>query len=196
VAGEVVASLAGVVSPPLRQRRAGAETVRDSAWFSSLYERSIDSVYRYAHMLVRDPQRAEDVAADVFLKAWRGRGGLRDDTSALSWLLTITHNSAMSLVRSQREVAGLDALAETEDESSDPSTEFFAEFEAARVRAAIARLTTEQQHVILLRFFEGLPHEEVARRLGSNSNAVRATQFRALSRLRKLLQEDSVARTA
>jgi RNA polymerase sigma-70 factor (ECF subfamily) len=191
-----LASLAGIISPAVRERRAGTTAVRDAAWFSALYERSIDSVYRYAHVLVRDQQRAEDVAADVFLKAWRSRHSLRDEVSALSWLLTITHNSAMSVVRSQREVAGLDALIETRDESADPSSEMFAEFEAARIREAIARLTPEQQQVVFLRFFEGLPHDEVARRLGSNPNAVRATQFRALSRLRKLLQEDNVARTA
>jgi len=191
-----MASLAGILSPVVRERRAGTAVPRDATWFAALYETSIDSVYRYAHVLVRNPDRAEDVAAEVFLKAWRSRHTLRDEATALSWLLSITHNSAMSMVRATREVADLNTLAEASDESADPSAEMFAEFEASRVREAIARLTPEQQQVIVLRFFEGLPHDEVARRLGSNSNAVRATQFRALTRLRKLLQEDSVARTA
>jgi DNA-directed RNA polymerase specialized sigma24 family protein len=42
--------------------------------------------------------------------------------------------------------------------------------------------------VIFLRFYEELPHESVAAKLGRSSNAVRAIQFRALSRLRQLLE--------
>lgn len=192
-----MASLAALAPSASRQRHpASGAGVRGTSWFSELYERSIDSVYRYACVLVSDRDRAEDVAADVFLRAWRGRNGLRDDASALPWLLTITHNSAMSLLRSSREVADIDALPEAEDETADPTTELFAELETTRIQDAIRRLTPEQQQVVLLRFFEGLPHEEVARRLNSNANAVRATQFRALARLRNLLQGDSIAYTA
>ena len=188
-----MASLVGILSPAVRERRAGPAVTRDAAWFGTLYERTVDSVYRYAHVLVRNPDRAEDITADVYLKAWRGRNSLRDEVTALSWLMSITHNSAMSAMRSTREVAGLDEVAEREDDAPDPADEVFAEFEATRVREAIAQLTAEQQQVVFMRFFEALPHEEVARRLGSNPNAVRATQFRALARLRKLLQEEPVA---
>lgn len=192
-----MATSAVLAAPALGERPAsGSGTVRDGAWFSALYEQSIDSVYRYAHVLLRDADRAEDAAAEVFLKAWRGRNGLRDDSVALSWLLTITHNSAMSMLRANREVSDLDALEQAEDERADPSAELFAEIEASRVQDAIRQLTPEQQQVVMLRFFEGLPHDEVARRLASNANAVRAIQFRALARLRKILQGDAVARTA
>ncbi len=188
-------SLAAVLAPVRRDQRVpSADSVRDTTWFSALYETSVDSVYRYAHVLVRDPDRAEDVTADVFLRAWRGRAGLRDEASALSWLLTITHNSSMTLLRSTREVSGIEAIAEAEDETADPAAELFAEMEAARIHDAVRKLTPEQQQVVFLRFFEGLPHEDVAQRLGSNANAVRAIQFRALSRLRKILQEDAGAR--
>ena len=191
-----MASLATLASPVIGRRTTAKDAVvRDTEWFSNLYEASIDSVYRYAHVLVKDPDRAEDVAADVFFRAWRGRHGLRDDATALSWLLTITHNSAMSMLRASRETSDIDAVAEPQDENADPSTEVFAAFEADRVREAITKLTPEQQQVVFLRFFDALSHEEVAQRLDSNSNAVRATQFRALARLRKLLVEDSVAYT-
>ena len=58
------------------------------------------------------------------------------------------------------------------------------------VQDAIRLLTPEQQQVVFLRFFEGLPHESVAAQMGRNPNAVRAIQFRALGRLRKLLEDD------
>ncbi len=188
-----MAGLAALASPVSGKRHSARSSARDTAWFSQLYERTIDSVYRYAFVLVRNPDRAEDVAAEVYLRAWRGREALRDDQSALSWLLSITHNSAMSMLRANREVPGIDGLEDTQDDSADLSEGLWAQFEAGRVHDAIRRLTAEQQQVVFLRFFEGLPHDEVARRLDSNANAVRAIQFRALGRLRKLLQGDSVA---
>lgn len=169
------------------------QSVRDTLWFSRLYEETVDTVYRYAYVLVRSAERAEDVTADVFLKAWRGRASLRNEQRAQAWLMTITRNSAMSVLRADREAVDLDAIAEPEDGALDPCDELVAEFDLSRLQDAIQRLTAEQQQVVFLRFFEGLHHDEVAERLGSNANAIRAIQFRALSRLRKLLQEDFVA---
>jgi RNA polymerase sigma-70 factor, ECF subfamily len=165
---------------------------RNTEWFGQLYQETIDSVYRYAFTLTRDASRAEDLAADAYLKAWHGRSTLRDDQRALPWLMSITHNLAISQLRGAREVADVSLLSEHEDRSADPAAGLFAESEAAALQAAMRRLTPEQQQVVFLRFFEGLPHEAVANRLGRNPNAVRAIQFRALSRLRKLL-EDHVA---
>jgi RNA polymerase sigma-70 factor (ECF subfamily) len=146
-------------------------------------------------MLLRDADRAEDVTADVFLKAWHGRRNFRGDGTPLSWLLAITHNSAMSALRSERNNADIETIPEPCDPGADPAGQVDAEIDAAVLREAIRQLTPEQQQVILLRFFQGLPHEQVAARLERNPNAVRAIQFRALSRLRKLL-EAPVASTA
>lgn len=168
---------------------------RDNVWFVQTYENNVDSVYRYAVLLVHDADRAEDVTADVFLRAWRSRDSFRGEGTPLSWLLSITHNSALSLLRREHGDADIDAVAEPGDSSLDPGDRLDAESDAEALREAIRRLTPEQQHVVLLRFFEGLSHEEVAARLGRNPNAVRAIQFRALCRLRKLL-EGSVAQFA
>jgi RNA polymerase sigma-70 factor (ECF subfamily) len=177
-----VATLAPVATRSRPGPDAGA--FRDTAWFASLYEATIDEVFRYAFVFAGDANQAEDVVSEVFLKAWRARHTLRDETTSLSWLLTITHNCAMSMLRANPEVADLDALA---DPGATPGAELFRKFEVSRVHAAVRRLTPEQQQVVILRFFEGLTHDDVARRLARNANAVRAIQFRALGRLRKLL---------
>ena len=170
-------------------------SLRDSAAFGQLYEQTVDSVYRYALVLVRDRDRAEDVAADVYLKAWKNRLSLRDGAAALPWLLSITHNVAISMLRASREVADVDLIEEREDLNARTDTALFAEADAASLQSAMRKLTPEQQQVVFLRFFEELPHDVVAARLNRNPNAIRAIQFRALSRLRKLL-EVSVERTA
>jgi RNA polymerase sigma-70 factor (ECF subfamily) len=153
-----------------------------------VYEETADSVYRYAFTLVRNETQAEDLAAEVYLRAWRNRSALRGE-NPLPWLMSIAHNAAMSQLRATREVADLSLVSEQEEEADEG--ERYSEAELTALHRAIRRLTPEQQQVVFLRFFEGLPHESVASRLGSNPNAVRAIQFRALGRLRKLLEAPS-----
>lgn len=190
---------AAAAASRLRVQKASAcdsrVSLRDSETFGHLYEETVESVYRYARVLVRDPDRAEDVTAEVYLKAWRNRASLRDSTMALSWLLSITHNAAISVLRASREVADVDLLEETEDRAASSDAALLAEADVASLQAAIRLLTPEQQQVVFLRFFEELPHEAVAARLNRNPNAIRAIQFRALSRLRKLL-EGTIERSA
>ena len=192
-----VATAAAATAGTRRANRSTTDlgSLRDSAAFGQLYEQTVDSVYRYALVLVRDRDRAEDVAADVYLKAWKNRLSLRDGAAALPWLLSITHNVAISMLRASREVADVDLIEEREDLNARTDTALFAEADAASLQSAMRRLTPEQQQVVFLRFFEELPHDVVAARLNRNPNAIRAIQFRALSRLRKLL-EVSVERTA
>ena len=192
-----VAIAAASTAGPGRANRSTTDlgSLRDSAAFGQLYEQTVDSVYRYALVLVRDRDRAEDVAADVYLKAWKNRLSLRDGAAALPWLLSITHNVAISMLRASREVADVDLIEEREDLNARTDTALFAEADAASLQSAMRKLTPEQQQVVFLRFFEELPHDVVAARLNRNPNAIRAIQFRALSRLRKLL-EVSVERTA
>ncbi len=162
---------------------------RNREWFGRVYEETIDSVYRYAYTLMRDATKAEDLAADAYLKAWRNRSGLRDGARALPWLMSITHNLAISQLRGFREVANVSLLAKHEDRTPNPVDGLVLAGRTEALHAAIRQLTVEQQQVLFLRFFEGQPHEAVAARLGRKPNAIRAIQFRALARLRKLLED-------
>ncbi len=153
--------------------------------FGVLYQSTFETVYRYARMLMGNAPEAEDVTADVYLQAWRNRDGFRGGSSVVSWLLSITHNSAMSKLRKRgRETVGIEVYAEPTDPANSPERELLAHATATEVRGAIQRLTPKQQHVILLRFFAGLSHKEAGLRLGIAAGAVRALQFRALRTLR------------
>lgn len=169
---------------PLRTRVA-----TDDAWFAELYEEHFDRVFRFVTMMVHDPCRAEDIVADVYLRAWRARQVCDRERPAIAWLLGIARNRVIDESRARRPMVSLDNVAEPVDEHSDLLHEQLAAADAQELRAAMQQLTDEQQQVIFLRFFQGESHDVVARQLGRNENAVRALQFRALSRLRKILEE-------
>lgn len=157
-------------------------------WFAALYRDTVDSVYRFTHMLVGDHHAAEDVVAETYLRAWRARHRFDQRRPGQSWVLAIARNCAMDALRARQRLVDLDMAEEIEDTSFDLAPQELTPEQLKLLHDAISRLTPEQQDVIFLRFFEGLPHETVASRLGKNANAVRAIQFRALSRLRGLLE--------
>jgi RNA polymerase sigma-70 factor (ECF subfamily) len=160
--------------------------------FDRLYTDNSDSVFRYAWLLTGDPVAAEDVTSEVFLRAWVKRHTFRGDGAPLSWLLAITHNCARTIQRAaSRETVDMEALDRIpDDDGEEPETRALAALEMTRLRDAIALLTPDQQQVIVLRFFEGLSHDQVAAHVCSTPNAVRALQFRAIRRLRAILDGD------
>lgn len=168
--------------------REGAREHED-AWFVDFYDEHFESVYRYAGMLVRNTQLAEDVVSDAFLRAWEARHTCRNRKAALSWILSITRNCAIDALRAQKKgTVELSAIPEPEDPGIDLSA--FEEVSVElrmRLEEAIRELPAEQQQVLFMRFYEKRSHEEVAQHLGKNASAVRVIQYRALGRLRKLM---------
>jgi RNA polymerase sigma-70 factor, ECF subfamily len=161
----------------------------DGEWLSRLYESTFHAAYRMAQMLVRDPDTAEDVVADAFLRAWASRDRFDPARPALPWILSITRNCALDTLRRRRPCVELDSVPDQEDPAVEDDAEMHLDEAAlACLSDGIAKLNAEQQQVVLLRFYEGLPHQAIADRLGKTAAAVRVIQFRALQQLRKHLE--------
>ena len=163
----------------------------DRVAFAELYDAHVDSVYRYLLYRVREPSDAEDLCSEVFTRAfanihryrWQGK-------SFLAWLYTIARNAVTDRRRRERPTVEIDtAFGLAEDGPTAHERAVHGEAVDA-LRGAVQHLTTEQQEVLVLRFVENRSSREVAKMLGKNEGAIRALQFRALGRLRKLMRED------
>jgi len=161
------------------------------AAFAELYDAHVDSVYRYLLYRVREPSDAEDLCSEVFTRAfanihryrWQGK-------SFLAWLYTIARNAVTDRRRRERPTVEIDkAYGLAEDGPTAHDRAVHGETVDA-LRGAVRHLTTEQQVVLILRFVENRSSREVAKILGKNEGAIRALQFRALGRLRKLMREE------
>lgn len=165
---------------------------RDEAWFASLYDQTFDMVDHYARTLIRDREAAEDVVADTYLKVWRARSNFSGRGSVLSWVMAITRNCAMDHLRARKPNVSLDLFEAIGDPGGpDVAEPWLSEADAEAMRHAVSRLSEEHQQVIFLRFYQELSHDAVAAKLGKSPTAIRQIQFRALMRLRKLLQGEA-----
>lgn len=162
----------------------------DRAAFAELYDTHVDSVYRYLLYRVREPSDAEDLASEVFTRAfanihrykWQGK-------SFLAWLYTIARNAVTDRRRRDRPTVELDNAYGLADSGPTAHDLAVRGENVEALRGAVKHLTGEQQEVLVLRFVENLSSREVANILGKNEGAIRALQFRALGRLRKILRD-------
>lgn len=165
--------------------------------FASLYDRYIDQVYAYVHHRVGHRQTAEDLTADVFVKALRRIGTFRwQGVDFGAWLLTIARNRVHDHFRSARFrlESPVEEIFDTPRTggSDDPEAAALSAETARQVHAALRQLKGEQAEVLYLRFIQHLDVAQTARAMDRNEGAVRALQYRALKSLGKLVKADMV----
>jgi RNA polymerase sigma-70 factor (ECF subfamily) len=160
----------------------------DREAFDRLVERYQRDVYRLCFRYVNNHQDANDLAQEAFLKAFKAIGRFRGDSAFSTWLYRIAVNACLSF-RSSRKPEG-DEVTDALPDGRAGALDGVIETERSRkVREAVGRLPAKQRATVILKIYQELSHEEVARALGSSVGTVKANLFHALANLRKLLPE-------
>ncbi|BDN88090.1 sigma-70 family RNA polymerase sigma factor [Aeromonas caviae] len=142
-------------------------------------------IHRYAYWLCRDPQIAEDLVQETFLRAWKAIDTLLDDKAAKAWLITILRReNARRFERKQFDLVDLDEHP-LRDQGVLPSEQ---EMEHEWLRRHIARLPAEYQEPLLLQVLGGFSGEEIAEQLGLNKNTVMTRLFRARNQIKEAME--------
>ncbi len=150
--------------------------------FSEIYTLLADDLYRYVRGQIRDYALAEDVVAEVFLRAWRFLPKYRQGSNTFRpWVFAIARNQVRDAWKREQQQPG--PLDEDLPEAV-PETDHQAET-LRLVHHALRSLNSDQRDVVLLRFVGEKSHAEIGRLVGKREGAVRATLLRALRRMRK-----------
>jgi RNA polymerase sigma-70 factor, ECF subfamily len=149
---------------------------------------------RFVTFSIGDPDLAESITQDCFLKAYNGRAGFRGDCSVNTWLTSI----AVNLIRDQQRLqkfrfwrqARATAIDVTEAASFLPSNECSPETRmlvrerAQQVQSALGSLSDKQRTVFLMRFIEEMELSEIAAATQMPLNTVKTHLHRALKSVR------------
>jgi RNA polymerase sigma-70 factor (ECF subfamily) len=136
----------------------------DSASFAQLYDAMSAQVFGLARRVIRDPERAEDVAQEVFLEVWRKAAAFdRDRGTAKTWILTIAHRRAVDAVRRAETSRKYESqvVADEVDEAA-PGEAMIEREERDAVRDCLGTLTELQQESIRLAYYQGDTYNQVA----------------------------------
>jgi RNA polymerase sigma-70 factor (ECF subfamily) len=181
------------VTNPTDSELVAAALEGDRDAFGVIVERHGRHVYQLCYRFAGNHQDASDLSQDVFIRAFRALRTFKGNAALGTWLYRIAVNVSLNKVSANAlQLERLEALSRAHDVRLAADAESAADVllrgeRAARVRAAIARLPKKQRATLILRVYHDLPHEEIARILGSSVGAVKANFFHALNNLKKLL---------
>jgi RNA polymerase sigma-70 factor (ECF subfamily) len=172
----------------------------DRAEFARLVETYSPMIYRLGLKMLNNPQDAEDILQETFIKAYRHIGKFDGRSSVSTWLYRIATNEALMSIRRKRpEEISYENPSWYDSEPMEPlqivdwcclpEEEFLTTEGRARLDEAAARLPTSLRVVFILRDIEGLSTRETAEVLDISEMAVKTRLSRARLRLREDLSE-------
>ena len=161
-----------------------------------LYARSVDRLYALACKVAGDSRDAEEVVADVYQYAWEhaaefdaGRG------SVLAWMSMLTWSRAADRRRKRRPEVDIASVhpkhginAYTSCDGAQDAADLEAFVDGHRVREALSQVRADQRRLILMAFFEGVSHGDIAQRTGMPLGTVKSHIRRGMESLRAQLE--------
>ncbi|MFT7474600.1 MAG: RNA polymerase sigma-70 factor (ECF subfamily) [Verrucomicrobiales bacterium] len=166
-----------------------ATTATPEELLDELVREHLDAVYRVAYSVVRDSALAEDVAQDAILKAWRALPAFRGDSSMRSWVLRITHNTAISTLRKRREELRDPSMLPEKENRLSTERQVVDRLSASAFEDALNDLDELSRSIVVLREIEGLSYDEIAQMLDVPLPTVKTRLLRSRRVLAAALQE-------
>lgn len=183
-------------SPADDERQLVERARRDRDAFRELYQRYFPRVYAYIAYRVGRRQDAEDLTADVFLRALNGlvRFEDRGPGAFAAWLFRIAHNLVQESYRRRGtapEALPLDQLPDLAGHALLPEEALLRKEQFAVLRCLVGTLSPRGREVVLLKFFGELRNREIATLLGLDERTVGAYLSRALQELNRKYRRES-----
>ncbi len=156
-----------------------------------LYELYYERIFRFCVYRLFNKETAEDITSAVFLEVARGIRGFKGKTEQdfRNWLYAIAANQANAYIRkTSRRKKLLAEAADSITASIDKGNDQSSEPDWPRLYSAILKLKPQHQTIVILRFFENIPYEEIAQILNVKETTLRVRLHRTLNQLRNNLQ--------
>ncbi|CDQ40939.1 MULTISPECIES: RNA polymerase sigma factor [Virgibacillus] len=163
---------------------------KDEVALELLYDRYEKLLFSFSFRMTNNKFLAEEAVQDVFTKLWSKSLPYSEEKGKFSsWLLTITRNTCLDLLRKKKsndyELKERDALQEDNDPSPEETAEWKEQHE--EIQHAIKELKTEQQEIINLFYFRGFTQSQIAKKCNLPLGTVKGRVRLSLQHLNKIL---------
>jgi RNA polymerase sigma-70 factor (ECF subfamily) len=159
--------------------------------FQSLYENTSPYLYSLALRLLKDESLASEVLQEAFVQIWYGAKDYQADKgSPMAWMATIVRYRALDLIRREKsqktrmEAAGKEPVY---DDAPEPSETVENSKEMQKLIRCLQPIQAEQRKSILLAFYNGYSHAEIAKIVNAPIGTVKSWIRRGLSRVRECM---------
>jgi len=163
----------------------------DALAWESLVRAHQEAVFRLSYLLLGDPDDAEDIAQETFLRAWKHLRRFDSTRPLRPWLLSIASNLASNRRRSAgRYLAALTRAFRNEPKPAAVEEQSAKHVEAKDLWQAVQKLNMQDQQIVYLRYFLDLTVAETAEVLQAAEGTVKSRLSRALEKLRGIIKQD------
>jgi RNA polymerase sigma-70 factor (ECF subfamily) len=178
-------------------RRVGAASGLRAEDFDEIVRQNQGRIFRILLSLLRDPDVADTLTQECFLRAYRKRASFRGDASVATWLTRIAMNLAADHGKNRRNAfwsrlfgrnraeGSEAAILAVADAQPSPERALIAGEQYAAVRTVVDALPPRQKAIFLLRFVEEMSIQEIAQSTGLETGTVKSHLHRALSAVRQ-----------
>ena len=166
----------------------------DTEAFEAMVLRHERMIYLLCLRMTGNADDAQDCAQEAFLNAYRAYGRFRRQASEKTWLYRIAYNACLDFLRKRRGEASLDALREAGFDPADsarpqPGEEAERNELRRQIQQAVMQLPEDQRAVLILRDFQQMPYDEIARVLDVNEGTVKSRLNRAREKVKNILRD-------
>ena len=166
----------------------------DQLAYKALVDRYQSFIFTLAFRLLKSREDAEEVAQDVFVKAYRSLSDFKGGSKFSTWLYTITHNTGITYLRKKKQkIQSLDdesSFTQLENHESDfKANQVEDKSRKAMVNRAIEMLSPDDAQIITLFYKGDQSLEEIATIMCIETNNVKVRLFRARQKLKEKMEK-------
>lgn len=167
----------------------------DQKAFNYLLDTFWDDVYGFQLKRIENENDAEDITIQTFSKAFDKIDTFNDDFKFKTWLITISKNIHIDLLRKhknhipQRNFNDVEKVYQILDESPSVEDTLITEQNLAKLLRDIKKLKPDYQEIINLRYFQELSYKEISKELDEPMNNVKVKLLRAKKLLAEIIQK-------
>ena len=178
--------------PPPLQTLLAAVALRNQAAFAELYQLTAPKLLGVVLRILRNEARAEEILQEGYVRIWHHAANYRANASApMTWMTAIMRNAALDVVRQKSPEQG---LAEDEDfdmfaaNTASPAEQLNTNKAAQALENCLQQLPATQRQSIVLAFYHGLSHSELATHLAMPIGTIKTWTRRGMERLKNCLE--------
>ncbi|MGB9697137.1 MAG: RNA polymerase sigma factor [Ignavibacteria bacterium] len=171
-------------------------TLEEEKLFKEIYDSNIKRIYNLCYGYLHNVEDTEDVTQEIFVKVYKNLRKFKGNSSLQTWIYRIAVNEVLDFIKHKKRkkrfglVKQIISIDEESENFEIPSGEdgSFDEFQKREVLLkAIRKLNHNQQRVLMLFYYGGLNHEEIATVMKKSVSSVESLIFRAKRNLRNIL---------
>lgn len=153
----------------------------DKNAFCQLYMAYNTKLYRYAYYKLGNPDDAQDAVSDCIVEAFVNIHTLKNENAFSSWIFKIMYRCVCNAIRIQ-------STSNRTDDIDESNASYDMSYESAELKEALARLSQEEQDIVLLSIVGGYSSNDISNIMGIKPATIRSKQSRALSKMKSFLE--------